>query len=221
MLDHHIQKNILYRLAFADSLRFSELKPDDIESKLFTYHLKKVIISGLVEKTPDGTYRLSPEGRRVGKGALLKDSRMINRAYSIIIMAVRRESDGAWLLSKRTTQPLLGLSGFMQTQPLPGTDSLPLASDSLHQKTGLAGDFEWISSGFFTIYKDELLESYIHFTLLLCEKATGELSQNDPLGEYYFDESPNFSDPSMLPTASVLADLLESRLAFTEQTFRI
>jgi len=221
MLDHHIQKNIIYQLAFADSMKFSELKPADIESKLFTYHLKKAIVLGLVEKKEDGTYRLSPEGRRVGKGALLKDSRMINRAYSIIIMAVRREIDGAWLLSKRNTQPLIGLSGFMQSQPLPGVSSLRLASDSLYEKTGLRGDFEFASSGLYTIIKDDRLESYIHFTLLFCEKAAGELSQNDPLGEYYFDLSPDFADPSMLPTASALAELLESRLSFTERTFSL
>jgi len=221
MLDHHIQRNIIYQLAFADSMKFSELKPDDIESKLFTYHLKKVIVSGLVEKNENGTYCLSSQGRRVGKGALLKDSRMINRAYSIIIMAVRHEHDGAWLLSKRTTQPLIGLSGFMQSQPLPGVSSLQLASESLHKKTGLSGDFEFISSGLYTINKDDQLESYIHFTLLFCEKATGELSQNDPLGEYYFDLSPDFANPSMLPTASALAELLESRLSFTERTFSL
>ena len=221
MLDHHIQKNIVYQLAFTDSMKFSELKPLDIESKLFTYHLKKVIVAGLVIKNDDGTYRLSSQGRRVGKGALLKDSRMINRAYSIIIMAVRRKSDGAWLLARRTTQPLINLSGFMQTQPLPDTDSLQLASSSLKQKTGLTGDFEFISNGLFTIFKDEDLESYIHFTLLLCENAVGELSQNDPLGEYYFENSPDFTSPAMLPTASALAELLGSRLSFTERTFSL
>ena len=46
MLDHHIQRQIVYQLAFVDSLRFGELKPDDLDNKLFTYHLKKVVSAG-------------------------------------------------------------------------------------------------------------------------------------------------------------------------------
>ena len=95
MLDHHIQRTIVYTLAFAESLRFAELKPDDIDSKLFTYHLKKVVSAGFVTKTADGAYALTPEGRRVGKGALEKQSRMINRAYSILLLAIRRKEDRA------------------------------------------------------------------------------------------------------------------------------
>jgi hypothetical protein len=46
MLDHHIQKSIVYDLAFAESLRFSDLKPPELENKAFTYHLKKVMKAG-------------------------------------------------------------------------------------------------------------------------------------------------------------------------------
>ena len=79
MLDHHIQKSIVYDLAFAESLRFSDLKPDDMENKAFTYHLKKVMKSGLVEKLEDGHYSLTMKGRRVGKGAFKQDMYMVKK----------------------------------------------------------------------------------------------------------------------------------------------
>lgn len=116
MLDHHIQRTIVYTLAFAESMRFGELKPDELDNKLFNYHLKKVIAAGYVAKNDEGLYTLTSEGKRVGKGALKKQSRLIDRAYSILLLCVRRESDGAWLLVRRRTQPLLGLKGFMQAQ---------------------------------------------------------------------------------------------------------
>src|SRR6187549_3745870 len=105
MLDHHIQRSIVYNLAFADSLRFGELKPYDIDNKLFTYHLKKVVSAGYAVKLESGEYALTPEGRRVGKGALKKQSHLIDRAYSVLLLSIQRE-DGAWLLYRRQTHPL-------------------------------------------------------------------------------------------------------------------
>ena len=77
MLDHHIQRTIVYTLAFAESMRFGELKPDELDNKLFNYHLKKVIAAGYVAKNDEGLYTLTSEGKRVGKGALKKQSRLI------------------------------------------------------------------------------------------------------------------------------------------------
>ena len=50
--------------------------------RAFTYHLKKVIKAGLVEKQDDGHYTLTMKGRRVGKGALKKESRLLDRAFN-------------------------------------------------------------------------------------------------------------------------------------------
>lgn len=222
MLDHHLQRSIVYTLAFADSLRFSELQPDDIDSKLFTYHLKKVIAEGLAVKNSDGTYSLTPQGRRVGKGALKKQDRFIDRAYSILLLVVRRKSDGAWLLYTRNNQPLRGLSGFMQAQPQPDQDSAATAARALHTNTGLTGGFSYVSSGYFRIYSGDALESFTHFTLLACDDVMGDLAAHDELGEYSWQLSPNFDDPSMLPTAQTLSELyLHPDVTFVEETFRL
>lgn len=220
MLDHFIQKNIIYGLAFADSLKFSELKPGDTDNKLFTYHLKKVVAAKLVTKNADGSYSLTPEGKRIGKGALKKDSRFLNRAYSILLLAVKRD-DGAWLLFRRSTQPLMGLSGFMQTQPLSDQSVFDTAQQALKQKTGLDGEFKFVSSGFFRINKQQALESFIHFTLLTCTNAAGELVQNDELGEYSWEQQPDFNHDSMLPTMPSLVRALESGQPFLEETLSI
>jgi len=221
MLDHYIQKDILYNLAFAESLKFSELKPGHLDNKLFIYHLKKLILANFVVKTPNGTYTLTSQGRRVGKGALKKDSRLIDRAYSILLLVVKRQSDDAWLLVKRRSQPLLGLTGFLQAQPLSDASVTNTAKSTLKQKTDLSGDFSVKSSGFFKIYKNESMESFLNFTLLVCENAVGELVQKDELGEYLWDNSPDFSAPSMVPTAQSIAKLVESDLPFVEETFHI
>ena len=222
MLDHHIQKSIVYDLAFAESLRFSDLKPDELENKAFTYHLKKVISAGLVEKLPDGTYTLTPEGRRVGKGALKKQSRMIDRAYSLLLMAVRRKSDGAWLLYKRQTQPLLGLTGFMQAQPVAEADARDTAQKTCLEQTGIETEFTVQGHGYLRVYRQQSLESFIHFTLLIAETDQTELPETAESAGYFFAETPNFESPDMLPNMRILHKMCEAAPgSFVEATFEL
>ena len=59
-----IQRDIISRLKNADTLRYSQLKPNqEIPNDLYNYHLKKLLSDGLVEKLDTG-YRLSPQGKR-------------------------------------------------------------------------------------------------------------------------------------------------------------
>lgn len=222
MLDHHIQRQIVYDLAFSEGLRFSELKPDDLENKLFNYHLKKVMVAGYVHKNDDGTYSLTAEGKRVGKGALKKQSRLIDRAYSTLLLAVRRPDDGAWLLIRRKSQPLLGLTGFMNASPVANQETVQTAAEVCREQTGLTGTFVPHGHGYFRIYRDGALESFIHFTLLVCSDIQGELRQNSELAEYYWDTDPQWQAPDMLPNMQTLFEMSQAPSGcFVEKTFDI
>lgn len=222
MLDHHIQRQIVYDLAFSDGMRFSELKPEDLENKAFDYHLKKVIAAGYVQKNEDGLYSLTAEGKRVGKGALKKQDRLINRAYSTLLLAVRRPDDGAWLLVRRKAQPLLGLKGFMNASPVANQETAQTAADICRDQTGLTGTFVPHGHGYFRIYRDGALESFIHFTLLVCSDIQGELSQNTELAEYYWDTDPDWQAPDMLPNIRTLVEMSQAPSGvFVEKTFDI
>jgi len=222
MLDHHIQKSIVYDLAFAESLRFSDLKPDDMENKAFTYHLKKVVRAGLVEKLGDGHYALTMKGRRVGKGALKKESRLLDRAYSILLLAVRRSEDDAWLLYKRQTQPLLGLTGFMQAQPIAETDARSTAQQTCLEQTGLTAEFSVQGHGYFRVYRNAELESFIHFTLLVGHDPQGQLLETAESAGYFWQQTPNFESPDMLPNIQILHKMCEvAPGSFVEATFEL
>lgn len=222
MLDHHIQKSIVYDLAFAESLRFSDLKPDDLENKAFTYHLKKVITAGLVQKLEDGTYSLTMKGRRVGKGAMKKQSRLLDRAYSILLLAVRNIDTDEWLLYKRQTQPLLGLTGFMQAQPVAEIDARSTAQQTCFEQTGIQAEFAVQGHGYFRVYRKGELESFIHFTLLLADAHQGALLQTAESAGYSWQRTPNFESPDMLPNMRTLHRMcLDSPGSFVEQTFEL
>ncbi len=222
MLDHHIQREIVYTLAFSEGLRFGELKPDTLENKAFDYHLKKVIIAGYVVKNEDGTYSLTSEGKRVGKGALKKQSRLIDRAYSTLLLAIRRPEDGAWLLVRRKSQPLLGMTGFMNASPIATQQITDTAADICRQQTGLTGTFVPHGHGYFRIYRDGGLESFIHFTLLTCSDIQGELHQNSELVECYWDTDPHWQAPEFLPNMQTLFEMSQAPSGcFVEKTFDI
>jgi hypothetical protein len=227
MLDHHLQRSIVYRLAFTSGLRFSELKPDVIDNKLFDYHLKKVVAAGYVMKTNDGLYALTAEGRLLGIRALTMQPALADQAESVLFLIIRQSSDDAWLFYKRSTHPMLGFSGFMHATPNAFEDCTTTAQKACLEKTGLSGAFTVMGSGYSRIFnhQDEL-ESFTHFTVLSCEDAQGQLSEHDEFANYYWDEKPDFQAATMFPSTQLLYEQYEASKQsgqpfFIEQRFSI
>ena len=219
MLDHHIQRSIVYTLAFADSLRFSDLQPDDIENKLFNYHLKKVIAAGFVAKNTDGSYSLTATGKRIGKGALESSHRLIDRAYSILFLAIRRPSDGAWLIYTRRSQPLIGMSGFMQAQPVASETIIETAVATCREATGISTTFRVIGSGFFRMHRNDILESFTHFTLLGADVETDTQLTSADLSWVI---NPTNTLDSPLQTLHTLIDMYEGKTdSFVDLTIAV
>lgn len=106
MIEHHIQRDIINRLSQAQELRFSELKPDSLESNSFMYHLKQLISGGWVEKT-DAGYMLAPKGLTYVDGLSLKNS-LPRKQAKILSVLVLKNKKGEYLLAKRKYQPFIG-----------------------------------------------------------------------------------------------------------------
>ncbi|MBP9738165.1 hypothetical protein KBD20_00580 [Candidatus Saccharibacteria bacterium] len=222
MLDHHIQRAVVYHLALEDNLRFSELKPAEIESKLFTYHLKKVVSAGYVTKNEDGRYSLTAEGRRLGIRVLSDFQTLSNRAHSVLFLVIRRKADGAWLLYRRKIQPLVNRVGFMHCTPNSQEPVLETANKLCKERTGLSCEFSALGNGYFRMLSGETLESFTHFTLLVCENAIGDLIQGNEYSEYYWQTEPDFTDSVMLPNMQALVEkYLAGEQFFLDQTVQV
>jgi ADP-ribose pyrophosphatase YjhB (NUDIX family) len=103
---HMYQKHILDLLRGADSLRYSELQPDGVESSHFKYHLDQLIRDGLVEKTGRGVYALS------GKGKAAVDRLSVGRINpfqtpKVITYTLLQDADNYYLFRKDKA-PFLG-----------------------------------------------------------------------------------------------------------------
>lgn len=223
MLDHHLQRSIVFSLAFTPDRRFSELKPDEVDNKLFTYHLKKVLQAGYVTKSADGLYALSAAGRRLSTGVHDNEQALIiERAHSVLYLIIRRKSDGAWLFYTRHTYPMLGYSGFMHCNPTVSKTVAQAAADQCAIKTGLHGDFSALGGGYFRVYEGERVESYTHFTLLYCDDIQGELAPGDKQADYFWVNSPDSYSQLLFPATDVLLQAYRQKQPFfIERTFQI
>ncbi len=222
MLDHHLQRAIVYELAFMERARFSELKPDGLDNKLFSYHLKKVLLSGLIIKSDDGSYSLTPEGRRFSTGVNEKNqSLIVERAHSVLYLVIRRKLDSAWLLYERKTHPMLGYKGFIHANPTSDKSVEQNAQDQVIARTGLRGTFTPLGGGYFTSIKDGVTESFTNFTLLYCEDAEGDLVQNDNKAVYFWANDLEQIE-QLFPSTFILRDkYLAKQAFFIQKTFQL
>lgn len=178
---HHIQKAILNNLATVESLRYSELKPDELDGNVFGYHLKQLIADKYVAKTDDGDYSLTLLGRNY---IVHRYEDPLAQAHTIFLIVIRRGD--SWLMRRRLVQPLLGMSGFVHGEPQAGTRTIETARERLKDKTGLDVDLQIYSGGLITIRKNNQIESYSH-AIILSGTTTDDVSiGSDATGEQFW-----------------------------------
>src|SRR5687768_8604148 len=107
---HPLKTAILKQLILSDYLPFSKLKPKDIESNIFMYHLKALITDGLVEKI-DSKYQLTSQGQAYADSLNFKTLKRVQKPKALILLVYKNDK-GECLLYKRQGQPMRGLLGF-------------------------------------------------------------------------------------------------------------
>jgi ADP-ribose pyrophosphatase YjhB (NUDIX family) len=135
-ITHFIERYILRVLAHQKVARFRDMKPGNVDSNLYAYHLKLLIRTRLVEKT-EGGYRLTARGLfyvdRVNN-----ESFNVRNQYKIITMSLLKNSKEEILLTKRDKQPFITRwtlpSGKIH---LDDRDISQAATRELHEKIGL------------------------------------------------------------------------------------
>lgn len=90
------------------------------------------------------------------------------------------------------------------------------------EQTGLTAKFKVCGHGYFRVFEGGNLESFTHFTLLVCEDASGELQVSDEFAEYEWVSDPDFSAKDMLPNMADLARLYQSKTNdFLEKEYKL
>lgn len=105
--EHHIQKSIIDVLMHKKYARFRDMRPGDVDTNLYSYHLKLLQKRGFVKKASEG-YTLDEQGLLFVDRVSTK-SLKIRTQPKIITMLVVQNSNGDILLFKRKRQPYADL----------------------------------------------------------------------------------------------------------------
>lgn len=135
VISHHVQRAIISRLIAAETVRYADLKPNDIESNLFMYHLRQLIKAGYVQKG-DGGYSLTLQGGQYVNRMSL-DNQHIRIQPKVITILVITHHDGEMLLLERLHQPFLHFKGLPSGKLHFGEPLETAASRELSEKAGL------------------------------------------------------------------------------------
>jgi ADP-ribose pyrophosphatase YjhB (NUDIX family) len=135
---HHIQRDILIKLAAASSLRFSELQPHHVPNNTFSYHLKKLLEAGYVESTNVG-YVATRKALKVIQDI---DSRQrYTRPLVLIVLCITNDL-GEVLLIKRDNRPFKDWLGIPSGN-IHGGESLQHAVvRTLYEKTSVTVELD-------------------------------------------------------------------------------
>lgn len=106
-LSHHIQKHIVGYLTTHKEGRFRDMRPSNVDTNLYAYHLKLVQSNGLVEKCDSG-YTLSERGQSyVDRTNAISGN--ITLQPKIITALVIQDGYGKVLMTPNTKQPYIDL----------------------------------------------------------------------------------------------------------------
>lgn len=179
---HWIQKHSLRQLILHKEQRFSQLKPRDVESNLFMYHLKQLMREGYVHKLPSGMYELSAKGQRFADELSLKSLERRAQPHIVILVAVS-DQQGRWLLYRRKRQPLINQIGFPYGKLHLGESIQAAAERELREKTGLTARLQHRGDGYITMYESQETISEVFFHLFVGNQPQGQLRADHETGE--------------------------------------
>ncbi|OGE19537.1 hypothetical protein A3A14_02820 [Candidatus Daviesbacteria bacterium RIFCSPLOWO2_01_FULL_43_38] len=218
-----LQREILYRLITNSCLPFSKLKPKEVDSNLFMYHLKQLVKEDLVCKRTDGKYELTAEGL-VFADRLSLSSFKPRIQPKIITMIVCQNKKGEYLLYKRKRQPFIGLSGFTYGKIHLGEKVAQAAERELREKTGLEAKLAHCGEVYLTTIKDGNVLASIFCHVFVGKNPTGQLIKDSEIGECFWTNLKTFGSEKFMPGFFDVLSLVEKRsphLFFAEFTFNL
>lgn len=211
---HHIQRQIIEKLTFAPSLKFSQLKPDGLESNIFTYHLRQLIQQKLVEKTDDG-YTLAPAGLTYVDSLSFTNLKPRKQPKLVTIIALQNNA-GQWLLAKRKIQPFIGRLMLINGKQHFGEDPESHAIRELEEKTDLKIDLTRRGLADIQISNaDEVLLTHVVGHVYQGKIDATELPADSERFHYQWCDQKDLQDPDVMPgTREILAELSTSDSLF-------
>ncbi len=179
---HPIQMQILKRLLFTTSLRYLELKPEELENNQFDFHLDQLIRDGHIQKL-NGLYTLSNIGKEYANRMDTDKVVMAKQAkISVLIAPVRMyKGQKQYLIYTRFKQPFYGCQGFMTGKVSFAESILDASRRELTEETNLKGNPQIVSVRHYLVLDPQTKKIVEDKIMFLCkvESPKGKLICSD------------------------------------------
>lgn len=222
---HAIQLLVLRKLLFATSAGFADLQRESgVTSDHFTFHLKKLVGEGFVEKNGDA-YSLTRRGKEFAN-RLDTDENTIEKQpkISIAITLERRGRDGEreFLFQQRKKNPYFDFWGRVGGKMRWGETVIEAAKRELLEETGLVAELEYrllYHKRDYDKASSELLEDKI-FLCVYANAYKGELIEEFEGGVNRWMTHEEFqSQPKRFKSVDEFKSLMDAGEVFAEKSF--
>lgn len=216
---HNIQRKILGKLLYAESLAYAQIRPPGVESNHFAYHLEQLVRAGLVGKK-DKRYFLAPDG--LAAVDRMSQAKMVARLQPQIVTAIDlTNSKGETLLYKRNFQPYfhrighpLGKTHFEETV-------MQAAARELMEKSGLEGvTLTHRGMAYIESRQDGFTISRVLYHIFSGVSDAEPIQTNPQRGSSFWADPSHYTDKELMPGFRNIQQLLatEENLFFAEIT---
>lgn len=175
---HPVQAQILRVLLFQTETRFADLNTTDLTTDHFTFHVKRLVKTGLIKKNRKGLYGLTPIGKEFAN-RFDTDNVVLERQakVGVLVVGVRKEKNlTKFLVQQRLKQPFYGYHGFISGKVRWEETIIEAAGRELKEESGLAGELKMASVEHKMDYSQasQFLEDKFFF-IVRAEKTKGKL----------------------------------------------
>ncbi len=180
---HPTQMGILKKLVFAESLRYTELKPtEDLENNTFDFHLDQLIAQKFIVKH-DGKYKLTNIGKEYAGRMDTEKALITNQAKVSVLLFATKEINGElyYLIYTRLKQPFYGAQGLISGKVGWGEKIIDAAERELFEESGLVGKAEIAGMRHYMVKNEnttELLDDKMMFFCIF-RNPRGEIVAGD------------------------------------------
>jgi len=138
---HVIQRGILNNLLYVERAKFGVLRPSEVSTDHFSYHLQQLTKEGLITRESDG-YSLTELGKQLASLIDTETDSFEQQAKLGVMLVVLKDVGGVTqvLMQQRLKHPFFGFWGFPTGKIRVGETPHQAALRELHEETGLRGE---------------------------------------------------------------------------------